>query len=417
MNLNKENKFVHYAAIVLVLSFCFCHFLFSYYCRLESDDYTFLAYIRDKGFFGTIKFIYLSWEGAFGVLIVSLLKIKMALLLNSVFLHNVICSIITFYCFYYFFKTCFSKFLQIETRSHAFLLTAILYSEVYYNDLGINDTWYWLCGSVYVFMPSLLLFFTAVIINNSNKFLIGLAYFYFFLYGASRLNYAAILLFILGSLFLYFFFKEKKIHKTLFILCSLVLVSLIMYVIAPGNYVRRSEELKAVLGLKDYLIGPIKMSVQYILKYLIFKAPYHLLFLFPAVYIGYTLKDQLSTIFLDRFKPWKIILFFSLFALACIYVQSLSMFIAKGSQTSRTLEMTSMIVSTCLAVIFMIFGTQFRSFPPLSYISMVCLFIASFFLIRRVWLCVPIIKSYSAAVDERHKTINEAMKNFTGDTL
>lgn len=400
-----------------MISFIVCHFTFSYYSRLESDDYTFLAYLRDKGFLGTIKFIYFSWEGAFGVLIISLIKIKFALLFNSVFLHNIACMLVTFYGMFYFIKTILSKYLATNEKYYALILSVLIYSDLYYNDLAINDTWYWLCGSVYFFMPPLLLFFIAVLINNTNKFLVILAYIYFFLYGASRLNYAAILLSILGILFLYYWFKKKTFNKTIFLLCLVVLVSLIIYVIAPGNYIRRNEELKRVLTLGDYIIGPLKMCFWFVYKYLTLKLPFHILFLLPALFIGYLLKDRIETVLPSKKHVLRTIIWITIFCFFCIYMQSLSMFIAKGGQMPRTLVMVSIVATLCMLAIIIIIGSKINAQKLVLTASIICSLTASLFLLRRIHICYPIIKKYSVAVDERHRTIENAVVNFTGDTL
>lgn len=412
----KKNIYL-YTSLALLICFCICHFAFSYHSRLESDDYNLIGYLNNKGFFGTIKFIYLSWEGAFGVLVISLLKIKFALLFNSILIHDIVSTVITFYCFYYFIKTILAQYLAITENHYPFILTILIYVNLYYNDLAINDTWYWLCGSVYFFMPILLLFFIAVLINNTNKFLVILAYVYFFLYGASRLNYAVILLSVLGIMFLYYWFKKKTFNKTIFLLCVLVLSSLIIYVIAPGNYIRRNEELKQVLTLGDYIVGPLKMCFWFIYRYIILKLPYHILFMLPALFIGYLLKEKIEAVLPSKKHVLKFITWIFVFCFFCIYMQSLSMFIAKGGQMPRTLVMVSVITALCMLAVFIIIGSKIEARKTLLTVSIVCSLIASLFLLRRIYICYPIIKKYSAAVDERHRTIENAIMNFKGDTL
>ena len=406
-----------YASLVMLASLLICHFTFSYYGRLESDDYNLIAYLRDKGFFGTISFIYMEWEGAFGVLLVSLLKIKFTVLINSLFIHNIVSTIITLYSVFYFIRTILLRYFSVHEKNYALILSILIYSDLYYNDLAINDTWYWLCGSIYFFMPCLLLFFTAILINNNNKYLNTLAYFYFFIYGASRFNYSVILLSILGLILLYYWCKNKIVHKKIVLLFLLVLLALIIYVIAPGNYVRRNEELKHVLTLSDYAIGPLKMWFGFIYKYLILKLPFHMLFMIPAFLIGHYLKESIHKLYPDRKQVLQIIILIVLFCTFCIYMQSLSMFVAKGSQRDRTLEMLSMICSFGMLAVFMLIGSRVKSRNFIFIISIICILGSSIFLLRRVYISYPIIKKYAVAVDERHRTIKNALKGLVGDTL
>jgi hypothetical protein len=415
--LSLKKNIYFYASLTLLLCFCICHFTFSYFSTLESDDYNLIAYIRDKGFFGTIKFIYMEWEGAFGVLLISLLKIKFTLLTSSLFLHNVLSCIITVYCFYYFIKSCFVKLFNLHQSQYPIILTIIIYANIYYNNLALNDTWYWLCGSIYFFMPALLLFFTGVILNSSNKYLLYGAYTYFFIYGASRFNYSVITLSILGLLFLYFWFKHKTINKTVLLLIVFVIAALIIYVIAPGNYIRRNDELKQVLTISDYLIGPLKMVVAFILKYIVLKFPFHLIFLIPALYIGYCIKDKIKLIIPTQQKLLKTLVYFMGFMLFCIYVQCFSMFLAKGSQVGRTLEMLCIICSFVFLIYFLLIGAFIEWQKVFFGLGLVCMFISSFLLIRRIQICYPIVTKYAVATNERHNIIKKALLEFKGDTL
>ncbi len=412
-----QKKVFLYTALGLLFSFFICHFTFSFFNDLESDDFILLTYLRDKGYFGTIKFIYLEWEGAFGVLLISLLKIKFTLLVNSVFIHNVTSCFFTIFCFYYFFKACFKKYLHTESMYYTAITTIIVYCNIYYNNLALNDSWYWLCGSVYFFMPALLMLFIGALINNTNKSLIYLAYIYFFIYGASRFNYSVITLSILTLIFLFYWFTEKKIQKTVLILICIVFVALVIYVVAPGNYIRRNDELKHVLTLKDYMVGPLKMSFAFIMKYLVFKSPFHFLFLFPILFIGYLLKEKLNSLLENPKKTRKTILSILALALFCVYVQCFSMFLAKGSQRERTLEMLSIICTLCLTAIFLIIGSKLNAQKVLFSLSLTCMLCASLLLLRRIYICFPVIKPYAIAVQERHQTIKDALQNFKGDTL
>ncbi len=417
MNLKSQKYILLASLVILLVCLCICHFTFSYYSRLESDDYTFLAYLRDKGFFGTIKFIYFSWEGAFGVLLISLLKIKFALLFNSLIIHNIACALITFFSLFYFVKTILSNYLNVNEKHYALILSVLVYSNLYYNGLAINDTWYWLCGSVYFFMPPVLLYFAAILIENKNKYLILLAYLYFFIYGASRFNYAVILLSVLGILFLYHWFRKKVFNKILFALCIVVLAALIIYVIAPGNYIRRNEELKKVLSLGDYIIGPVKMCFWFIYRFILLKLHFHLIFLIPAFFVGSLLKENIEKILPSKQSRLKVITWIIVFCIFCIYMQSLSMFIAKGTQMPRTLEMVSIITVLCMLAIFMIIGSGLKTRKILWATSVIGLAAGSLFLLRRIYICYPTIKKYSVAVDERHRTIENAIRNFSSDTL
>ncbi|MEO6306143.1 MAG: DUF6056 family protein, partial [Bacteroidia bacterium] len=233
----------------------------------------------------------------------------------------------------------------------------------------------------------------------------------------SRFNYAVILLSILAAIFLYFWVYQKKFNKTVFCLGLVVLTALIIYVIAPGNYIRRNEELTHVLTIKDYLIGPFKMSFWFIYKYIILKLPFHLLFMFPAFFIGYLLKDHLIAVMPTNKKILRFIIWTIVFCLFCTYMQSLSMFIAKGSQRERTLEMLSIITTFCIIIIFVVIGANIKFQKIVLVVSIICSLGASLFLLRRIYVSYPVISKYSVAVDERHRTIENALKNFNGDTL
>jgi hypothetical protein len=266
-------------------------------------------------------------------------------------------------------------------------------------------------------MPSLLLFFTGVLLTGSNKYLIYLAYFYFFIFGASRFNYSVITLSILSLMFLFFWFKNRAINKTVLGLIILVFTALIIYVIAPGNYIRRNDELKHVLTFSDYLIGPLKMAAQFIYKYIVLKFPYHVLFLIPTVYVGYSLRDRIKQIVPTKQMLMRVILVVTGLLIFSIYIQCFSMFIAKGSQVSRTLEMLCIICCLIFIIYFLLIGA-FINFQKLYFlITLISLFGASFLLIRRLQICYPIITKYAAASDEMHATIRQAVKEFKGDTL
>lgn len=210
------------------------------------------------------------------------------------------------------------------------------------------------------------------------------------------------------------YIKIKSFNKNIIIAFSLVCLSILIYLIAPGNYIRHSQFTSRIsFSLVDIITNSFSMSNSYIKEYILAKLHFHMLFLLPTVYIGYLIKDSMSKLLLHKKNAVIIFILLSFGFYVLLLEQSLIMYIAKGGQTKRTLPMINMLFTIYLEVIFLYLGAFFVHINIAKLFLVIGILGGSALLFRRFELNKNIVSAFAKASDERIFVIQNAVNNYS----
>ena len=399
----KKNILLLTGTFLLLISFSTCFITLSWFNRFSNDDYEFLKIASELGVLNGIKYFYLNWEGAF---FAEFLNISLAFLGNKFAIPPFVFNLTIISClgisFYSLVKAVLKEFLLINSSLLPFFCVLIVFSDLFYNDLALSEVWFWFIGSsAYLLSLSVLFLATQIfIIKTKQNKKIYFALFLMLLLGGSRLNYSFILLNIISILIVSTYIFPNFLNRNLLLLIFLfLLIGTFIYIIAPGNYIRKSN-FKISYALVDIISNTILISLNYIKKFLIQKAFYHLIFILPLFFLFdyIKIKNPIKSSVLNK---WVIL--GALIVVSSIITHSFILYIAKGYQTFRSLPLVNFIVLTYLVFfifyIYQILKEKFKLY--FKYTGFVFLILGSLLLLRRTIINYPIVKNYSEAVDAR----------------
>lgn len=247
-----------------------------YYCP-SADDFSGLSYAAQgvPGFSYANRF-YTSWEGPYlsqflmGLLLwlvtvtdepaLALAIPKVTLVISASVMANAISS----------------KYGLGWSLIQSAILGLLFTVALYLISPSKSEIWHWLIGSVYLLPVSYTLFFGAFIINGRH----GMAMIPLAFLMHSRITYALV---VLAGIFFYVaiqWFKQKGAPRPWIILSLVGLIFLLIYLAAPGNYVRFSEHGKTF----SFMLSQVKLGIRnLILSYNIAKIDRVLAFLVAAL--------------------------------------------------------------------------------------------------------------------------------------
>ncbi len=254
-NLLAENKVLVSLNVVLVGCFvAYNAFLDSNYC-LSADDFAGI-YFGSKGIpgFSYAWRFYFEWEGPFlshftqGLLFgliakgvpqfIGLLVVKLAMVGSTATLIAAI-----------------SKRIQLHWESQKIVFAALIFNiTLYVISPNQSEIWHWLVGSVYLTPLIFLQLGTASLLRG--KFWWSIAAFAFVM--QSRATYAVVVFGFIVLLSIFNWWQKEENRKQWVLLSAFLLLFLVLYLIAPGNYVRLKEHGNAV----PFLITQFKIGIK-----------------------------------------------------------------------------------------------------------------------------------------------------------
>lgn len=157
--------------------------------------------------------------------------------------------------------------LQKRPEGLAFFASAVFSVALILNSPSIEETWFWATGSAYQY--PLIMFGLWIGFHLRGKYTLSMVPMAFFAF--SRITYSATVFGIALIIGAFVWFKKGTISKEYIRIAAVYLLVLIIYVVAPGNWVRRANESaieSAALGIADFIpqIKAFLTSVVYPLR-------------------------------------------------------------------------------------------------------------------------------------------------------
>lgn len=406
--------------ILLILSYFFlatfviCYLTIGFYNRHCADDYDAIYDVNTYGIFGAIKNLYTGWEGSYtqGLVYYTL----SAIFKNSVslFWYNLFSLLFLFTSFILLISDIGKKILNISSI-HFSLLTTSLFAALFFTSPRLCETWYWLCGSASYLWPLTILFFALYFLFNihKSKWHLFFACLLFFIFAGSRLNYPV----LAGVIYFSFLFKSfrdtKKINYTLLLPFLCLAAGALIYIAAPGNYVRRSYVLPHITGNTVTFAGQMAKGIFRIVLYNnIFQLPYMLFLLSPMLLAGYSFSENISEK-IKRIPLLKVLayLFIGYFMLIVVHTFIMNFSLGDAGGSPRTRLLLHLIFTGIISFFLFFIGIRLKGkrscFIPV--LTMICTGI--FLFVYKLNHELPVISEYAEAVDLRMEKIMNAKSN------
>ena len=388
---------------LFLISFITCYLIISWYNRFSNDDFEFLKMSSDLGIFGGIKYFYLNWEGAY---FTEFLNFSFSSMVNNFHLKPFVFNVVIFvsiFCAFYLMVYRFLLFLSVKSVLGSLAIVSLVLGDLFYTDLALSEVWFWFNGNIAYLFTMVMLFISIYLLMgkslDSKKIILPLIL--LFLFAGTRFNYSIMALGCVCLIIIYSYLFKLNIDRKIFIFIFIaLLIGTIIYLIAPGNYIRKSNFIISY-KINDILYRTLYISWDYIKKFVILKLPYHLIFILPAAFI--------ASLFLKAngfSKKIPLVLCF-IVTLVSVCLHSFVMYISKGAQTYRALPFSNFMVIAFLFILFLFILLNFNDFfyKMLYVLTPIFLVFGTSLFIRRLYIDYNVVKKYAIAVDDRRDLI------------
>jgi len=294
-----------HTSIFFVLSslFVLLYLILSFNSRLATDDYYFIGDIRNHGMFEQVWFQYMNWSGRYAATMAANLFYNffglnqsyyfILPLLSLFFLFTGICLLLK--TISTFFSTQLS-FLQLALVS---ISTA---SFLFFMSFDIAESWFWYCGySSYLWSIVAVVWAVYFILAKERYSVYGAIICFVYVGGASEI-YSAIIGLCYTVLLIYSYvyknklWNNKYLFKKMLIVYSFFAIAFILFLIAPGNYLRDG------LFPEHHLDKAFFITAKSFVKLFVFYLPSKLVYILGFSGVFYALGNLCSTQLANRFS-------------------------------------------------------------------------------------------------------------------
>lgn len=421
MSFVSKKNFLLIFSYFLLASFVICYLTIGFYNRHCADDYDAIYDVNTYGIWGSIKHLYLGWEGSYtqGLVYYSLTSVFKNS--TSLFWYHVLSLLLLFVSFSLLLSHIGKTLLGLYTLHFPLLCTSVL-ATLFFTSPRLCEVWYWFCGSASYLWPLILLFFALYFLLkiNANKWNLFFACVLFFLFAGSRLNYPIIVMTIYFAFLFKFFLTKRKIDFILLLPFLCLIAGILIYVVAPGNYVRRSYALPRITDDSITFVGQMVKGVFRIVLYNnTFQLPYIIVFLSPMFVLGATCSKNISEkIKTNPLLKTIIFLFGGYFILIVIHTFIMNFSLGDAGGSPRTRLLLHLIFICILAFSIFMLGVRLKEKNKNYFILQIILLCAGITLFfYKLNHELPINRNYANAVDKRMKTIIETKRKAKSDKI
>jgi hypothetical protein len=216
----------------LLVSFCFPAFYIAigFFARYNADDFTLMEHVRaNDGALGAAIWLYFNYEGSF---LLMLREYSLFYFPIPVFF---IITITLHLLAAWFFVSSFFVFIKSKIGLlDSWLIASVFCGCLYFLSLDVQGTYHWLTGTSYISVITVAFWAFGFLLRA--KYWLALPFFIYLM--QSRINYSALIFMAYGILFLYVYFIKKSFHRQMFYSLLLMLIAIIIFIVAPGNWLR-----------------------------------------------------------------------------------------------------------------------------------------------------------------------------------
>lgn len=290
---------------VLVLFACLLLIL-CYFNRLATDDFFFIWDVRNHGIIKGVTTQYLEWCGRFSATFFMDIFYKWFDIDHTYYSAFPLLSALILLAGIHFILRNLSGLIGIAFKKHNKLLASSLFTTLlFFLSVDIGESWFWFCGfSSYLWSIIAFVWGMGFLLSTKRILLSGIAAVSCFIYvgGASEI-YSAIFGLFLTILVVYkykkagspsIFFNDGS-NKKLITAYAFLGVAFIIFLIAPGNYLRDGLFPERRFFYSFFITA--KSFVKFGALYLPFKIPAIVAFSFPFIILGNSIKSENNPFF------------------------------------------------------------------------------------------------------------------------
>lgn len=395
-----------------------------YYNRLATDDYYFIWDVRNHGIVTGLTSQYMEWCGRFAATFAMDIFYK-AFDINYAYynIFPILSAIFIFSGTYFLLGNVSLKLSFAFTSKQKRLSAASFTALLFFLSVDIGESWFWFCSQS-SYMWSIIAFIWGLVFLNNSKhpiFSTIVAVFCFIYIGGSIEVYSAIYGLFFTILLFRNYRKEENIklfiysNKKLLIVYVAFAISFIIFLIAPGNYLR--DGLFPEHQFWYSFVITSKSFVKFGILYLPFKLPYILVFATPFLFLGNTLKSSNMKLFHISFKSLFIkssilftgVLFIFFFMVAYVMVET---------GPPRMWFFVSFVLSIyCCIICFYAGYKDIFNEKQIVFVKNGSIILGIGLMVFNIIYQYPIVSNYSKATDSRNDYITELNKTIKGDSL
>lgn len=409
----------------LVLFLCLLLML-CYFNRLATDDYYFIWDVRNHGVLKGVTSQYFEWCGRFAATFFMDVFYKVFDVNYSYYSLFPFISAVLVCSGIYFLINNLTAFLKITLlKTHKLLASASFTALLFFLSIDIGESWFWFCG-MSSYLWSIIAFIWGIVFlsNSKNTVLSVFAAIICFIYvgGASEV-YSAIYGLLITTFLIYKFrqadnikaFIQNPFIKKLLIVYIILGISFIIFLIAPGNYLRDGLFPDRHFFYSFFITA--KSIAKFGLFYLPFKIPYILLFAMPFLVIGESFKSLPIKGFSLSFKSFFFKLSGCFQAILVVFFITVS-YVMVETGPARIWFLVSFLLAVYSCMVFFYAGYKgiFNS-AKLGLIKKISAIFGIGFLLFFIVNQYAIASNYANANDKRIAYITDLNKRIEKDTL
>ena len=410
----------------VLLLFVLLYGMLCYYSRLATDDYYFIWDVRNHGIITGVTSQYMAWCGRFSATFFMDVFYKLFDTNQSYYSLLHIFSLFLFVTgVYYLLNNLFKQYKITISRLQKWLLTFSFVSLLFFLSFDIAESWFWYCGlSSYLWSVIAFIWAITFLIETRQFFFSMLASALCFAYVGGASEVYSVIYGLTLTLLLYSNYKKegslklfisKHFNKKLIIIYSVLAVTFIIFLIAPGNYLRDGLFPEHKILNSFFIAG--KSVVKFFIFYLPFKIPYIIVFSSPFLLLGDFLKTKEISFLSISFKQllFKATIFFTVLFLIFFLMVA---YVMVETGPPRVEFILSFLLSIYSVLLFFCAGYK-GAFKTKNIGILKCVSIGigltsmTFSIINQY----GIVKEYASANDSRIEHINSLNKIIQKDTL
>ncbi len=281
-------------SFVLTL-FVALYFMLCYYSRLATDDYYFIWDVRHHGIITGVTSQYMEWCGRFAATFLMDVIYKMLDVNQSAYFLFPLISFLLLIAGIYKLMLVIAVRLDLRiSRLHCIFLSLSFTALLYFLSIDIAETWFWYCSlTSYLWSVIAFVWALAFLFSNGNNAVAILCSSFCFIYVGGSSEVYSMLYGILFMLFILHRYKQKNNLKIflsnnfnirLIIVYSVLGISFVVFLIAPGNYLRDELFPKHQFVYSFFITA--KSIVKFTALYLPFRLVYIAAFAIPFIVAG-----------------------------------------------------------------------------------------------------------------------------------
>ncbi|MCW3083883.1 MAG: hypothetical protein JWP12_1249 [Bacteroidetes bacterium] len=410
-------------SFVLIL-FVALYGMLCYYSRLATDDYYFIWDVRHHGIITGVTSQYMEWCGRFAATFLMDVIYKILDVHQAGYILFPFVSFLLLIAGIYKLMTNAAVRLDLKiSRLQTILLSISFTALLYFLSIDIAETWFWYCSlTSYLWSVIAFVWGLAFLFSKGNNAVAILFSSLCFIYVGGSSEVYSMLYGILFLIFIIYRYKQANnfkafisnfLNRRLLIVYSILGISFIIFLIAPGNYLRDELFPKHQFAYSFFITA--KSIVKFTALYLPFRLIYIVIFAIPFIVAGQSLsKTTAPDVSLKMFFTKATLL---LMGLLLIFFYTVA-YVMVETGPPRIWFIVSFLLAVYSSCICFYCGyTGFFNDQKINILKYGGLFLGCGIMIFHIINQYPVASVYAKAHDERITSLTRLNNTLKHDTI